>query len=132
MKKTLLFAAALFGFISAGADNVMIQTPNTTMVIKADKGQELRQAYYGDRISDAEANQLAEAGIDLNTAAYPVFGQSDMVQLSALQVLHPDGQLVLYPTVDDISTKKEGNGNVTAITMTDKKYPVTVKVFYKS
>ena len=132
MKKTLLFAAALFGFISAGADNVMIQTPNTTMVIKADKGQELRQAYYGDRISDAEASQLAEAGIDLNTAAYPVFGQSDMVQLSALQVLHPDGQLVLYPTVDDISTKKEGNGNVTVITMTDKKYPVTVKVFYKS
>ena len=73
----------------------MIQTPNTTMVIKADKGQELRQAYYGDRISDAEAGQLAEAGIDLNTAAYPVFGQTDMVQLSALQVLHPDGQLVL-------------------------------------
>ncbi len=132
MKKTLLFAAALFGFISAGADNVMIQTPNTTMVIKADKGQELRQAYYGDRISDAEANQLAEAGIDLNTAAYPVFGQSDMVQLSALQVLHPDGQLVLYPTVDNVATKQEGNGNVTVITMTDKKYPVTVKVFYKS
>ena len=132
MKKTLLFAAALFGFISAGADNVMIQTPNTTMVIKADKGQELRQAYYGDRISDAEANQLAEAGIDLNTAAYPTFGQTDMVQLSALQVLHPDGQLVLYPTVDNVATKKEGNGNVTVITMTDKKYPVTVKVFYKS
>lgn len=132
MKKTLLFAAALFGFISAGADNVMIQTPNTTMVIKADKGQELRQAYYGDRISDAEASQLAEAGIDLNTAAYPVFGQSDMVQLSALQVLHPDGQLVLYPTVDQVSASKEGNGTVTTITMTDKKYPVTVKVFYKT
>ncbi|MBR3496504.1 MAG: alpha-galactosidase, partial [Prevotella sp.] len=102
------------------------------MVIKADKGQELRQAYYGDRISDAEANQLAEAGIDLNTAAYPTFGQTDMVQLSALQVLHPDGQLVLYPTVDNVATKQEGNGNVTVITMTDKKYPVTVKVFYKS
>ena len=132
MKKTLFFVAALFGFVSAGADNVMIQTPNTTMVVKADKGKELRQAYYGDRISDAEAGQLAEAGIDLNTAVYPTFGQTDMVQLSALQVLHPDGQLVLYPTVDEVSTTKEGNGSVTAITMTDKKYPVTVKVFYKS
>ena len=132
MKKTLLLAAALFGFMTAGADNVMIQTPHTTMVIKADKGQELRQAYYGDRITEAEAAQLAEAGIDLNTAAYPAFGQSDMVQLPALQVVHTDGQLVLYPTVDQVSASKEGNGNVTTITMTDKKYPVTVKVFYKT
>ena len=45
MKKTLLFAAALFGFISAGADNVMIQTPNTTMVIKADAI--IFNLYYG-------------------------------------------------------------------------------------
>ena len=132
MKKTLLLAAALFGFMTAGADNVMIQTPHTTIVIKADKGQELRQAYYGDRITEAEAAQLAEAGIDLNTAAYPTFGQSDMVQLPALQVVHTDGQLVLYPTVDQVSASKEGNGNVTTITMTDKKYPVTVKVFYKT
>ena len=132
MKKTLLFAAALFGFMTAGADNVMIQTPHTTMVIKADKGQELRQAYYGDRITEAEAAQLAEAGIDLNTAAYPAFGQTDMVQLPALQVVHTDGQLVLYPTVDQVSASKEGNGDVTTITMTDKKYPVTVKVFYKT
>lgn len=132
MKKTLLLAAALFGFMTAGADNVMIQTPHTTMVIKADKGQELRQAYYGDRITEAEAAQLAEAGIDLNTAAYPTFGQSDMVQLPALQVVHTDGQLVLYPTVDQVSALKEGNGTVTTITMTDKKYPVTVKVFYKT
>ena len=132
MKKTLLLAAALFGFMTAGADNVMIQTPHTTIVIKADKGQELRQAYYGDRITEAEAAQLAEAGIDLNTAAYPTFGQTDMVQLPALQVVHTDGQLVLYPTVDQVSASKEGNGNVTTITMTDKKYPVTVKVFYKT
>ena len=132
MKKTLLLAAALFGFMTAGADNVMIQTPHTTMVIKADKGQELRQAYYGDRITEAEAAQLAEAGIDLNTAAYPTFGQTDMVQLPALQVVHTDGQLVLYPTVDQVSASKEGNGTVTTITMTDKKYPVTVKVFYKT
>lgn len=132
MKKNLLLAAALFGFMTVGADNVMIQTPHTTMVIKADKGQELRQAYYGDRITEAEAAQLAEAGIDLNTAAYPAFGQTDMVQLPALQVVHTDGQLVLYPTVDQVSASKEGNGNVTTITMTDKKYPVTVKVFYKT
>ena len=94
--------------MTAGADNVMIQTPHTTMVIKADKGQELRQAYYGDRITEAEAAQLAEAGIDLNTAAYPAFGQSDMVQLPALQVVQTDGQLVLYPTVDQVSASKEG------------------------
>ena len=131
MKKIVLFVATAFGFLTAAADNVMIQTPNTSMVIKADKGQELRQLYYGDRISDAEADQLEASGISLNTAAYPVFGQTDMVQLHALQVVHPDGQLVLYPTVDDVSTRKEGNGDVTCITLTDKNYPVTVKVFYK-
>lgn len=133
MKKSFLIAAlAALTFQTVRGDNVMIQTPNTTMIIKAENGQELKFAYYGDRVSNTEASQLAEAGIDLNTPAYPVFGQSDMVQLPALQVVHNNGQLVLYPTVDNVSTEKEGNGTVTCITMTDKQYPVTVKVFYKT
>ena len=133
MKKSFLIAAlAALTFQTVRGDNVMIQTPNTTMIIKAENGQELKFAYYGDRVNNAEASQLTEAGIDLNTPAYPVFGQSDMVQLPALQVVHSNGQLVLYPTVDNVSTEKEGNGTVTCITMTDKQYPVTVKVFYKT
>ncbi|MBQ6193692.1 MAG: alpha-galactosidase [Prevotella sp.] len=132
MKKIFLFIAIAAGCLMASAGNVMIQTPHTSMVIKADKGNELMQIYYGDCISEAEATQLEAAGIGLNTSAYPTFGQTDMIQMPALQVVHPDGQLVLYPTVDDVSTQKDGNGTLTCITMTDKQYPVTVKVFYKT
>ena len=70
MKKSFLIAAlAALTFQTIRGDNVMIQTPNTTMIIKAENGQELKFSYYGDRVNNAEASQLAEAGVDLNTPA---------------------------------------------------------------
>ena len=126
----------LFVFLFTGAyawsGDIIIQSPATEMVLHADEGSALKQQYFGPRITSAEVAQLVPAGMSLGEAAYPAFGQTDMTNLYAIQVLHNDGQLTLYPTVDDVTTMYEGHATITQITMTDKQYPVTVKLFYKA
>ena len=100
--------------------DIVMNTPNTSLVMYANEGGNLRFAYYGDKLSAAEVAQVKGSNMDLNQTAYPAFGQNDMLDLPAIQVLHNDGQWTLYPTVDNVSTTTEGNATVTTVTMTDK------------
>ena len=112
--------------------DIVVSTPKTSLVLHANEGGSLRFSYFGEKLTSNEISQLKGTSMDLNQAAYPAFGQHDMLDLPAIQVLHADGQWTLYPTVDDVTTQTEGNATVTTITMTDKLYPVTLKVFYKA
>ena len=112
--------------------DIVVSTPKTSLVLHANEGGSLRFSYFGEKLTSNEISQLKGISMDLNQAAYPAFGQHDMLDLPAIQVLHADGQWTLYPTVDDVTTQTEGNATVTTITMTDKQYPVTLKVFYKA
>ena len=112
--------------------DIVVSTPKTSLVLHANDGGSLRFSYFGEKLTSNEISQLKGTSMDLNQAAYPAFGQHDMLDLPAIQVLHADGQWTLYPTVDDVTTQTEGNATVTTITMTDKQYPVTLKVFYKA
>ena len=112
--------------------DIVVSTPKTSLVLHAYEGGSLRFSYFGEKLTPSEVSQLKGTSMDLNQAAYPAFGQHDMLDLPAIQVLHADGQWTLYPTVDDVTTQTEGNATVTTITMTDKQYPVTLKVFYKA
>ena len=112
--------------------DIVVSTPKTSLVLHANEGGSLRFSYFGEKLTTNEISQLKGTSMDLNQAAYPAFGQHDMLDLPAIQVLHADGQWTLYPTVDDVTTQTEGNATVTTITMADKQYPVTLKVFYKA
>ena len=112
--------------------DIVVSTPKTSLVLHANEGGSLRFSYFGEKLTSNEISQLKGTSMDLNQAAYPAFGQHDMLDLPAIQVLHADGQWTLYPTVDDVTTQTEGNATVTTITMTDKQYPVMLKVFYKA
>ena len=112
--------------------DIVVSTPKTSLVLHANEGGSLRFSYFGEKLTSNEISQLKGTSMDLNQAAYPAFGQHDMLDLPAIQVLHADGQWTLYPTVDDVTTQTEGNATVTTITLTDKQYPVTLKVFYKA
>ena len=112
--------------------DIVVSTPKTSLVLHANEGGSLRFSYFGEKLTSNEISQLKGTSMDLNQAAYPAFGQHDMLDLPAIPVLHADGQWTLYPTVDDVTTQTEGNATVTTITMTDKQYPVTLKVFYKA
>ena len=134
MKRFLevLGAALLLGApkVSAWEGQVIISTPNTSMVLHANDGEDLRQDYYGAKLADVK--QLKEAGSDFNFAALPAFGTVDMIHLPALQVQHTDGDLNLELTVTDYSSYDDRNAVVHTFTMQDQLKPVTIKVFYKA
>ncbi len=109
---------------------VSIETPNTQMVVHAEEGEDLRMAYYGDKVADI--NQLKDAGDDLNFAALPAFGTVDMIHMPALQVQHANGDQNLELHVTDYSSVNDGSAVVHTFTMQDKLQPVTVKINYKA
>ena len=128
----VLGAAWLLGAPKASAweGQVTVSTPNTSMVLHANEGEDLRMDYYGTSL--VNVTQLKEAGSDLNFAALPTFGTIDMIHLPALQVQHTDGDLNLELKVEDYELKEEANAKVHIFTMKDQLKPVTVKVFYKA
>ena len=136
MKKTILttafFSLLTFTHMSAWQGNIVLNTPATSMVLFADESGLLRQSYFGERLTEQETEQLRAVGMETGQPVYPAFGQNDMLDLPAIQVLHGDGQFTFYPTVDDVVTTQHDHYRLTTIVMTDKKYPVTLKLFYKA
>ena len=134
MKKTTVLFAALMLLtpvpMCAWQGTVVVETPHSQLLLTAQEGGDLRQAYYGDK--SATLQELRDAGCDLNSHALPAFGTVDAVQAPALQVQHVDGDLNLELKVTDYSMVDASAAKTHVFTMTDKLTPFTVKVFYKA
>ena len=135
MSKRLIASVGAAWFLltpkaSAWEGQVIISTPHTSMVLHANDGEDLRQDYFGAKLSDVR--QLKEAGSDFNFAALPTFGTVDMIHLPALQVQHHDGDLNLELRVTDYESRDDNNAILHVFTMKDQLKPITVKVFYKA
>jgi alpha-galactosidase len=115
---------------SAWEGQIVVSTPNTSMVLHANEGEDLKMDYYGVKIADARP--LKEAGSDLDFAALPTFGTVDMIHLPALLVQHTDGDLNLELRVKNYELRDEARAQVHMIIMEDKLKPFTVKLFYKA
>ena len=111
--------------------SVLISTPNTSMLLHADEGSDLRFAYYGERIDESEIHQIHDAWDGLNKEAYPAFGKK-IYEPSALQVVHADGNMTLDLEVKNVETTTESDATVTVVTLADKVYPFTVKLNYRA
>ena len=116
--------------VKAWEGQVIVSTPNTSMVLHANEGEDLRQDYYGAKLTNTR--ELKEAGCDFNFAALPAFGTVDMIHLPALQVQHTDGDLNLELSVTSYSSVNDGNSVVHIFTMHDRLHPFTLKLFYKA
>lgn len=126
-KYIALSAAVLLPFAMA-AENVHISTPNTSLVVDATVGSPLKFRYYGNALSGQDLENLQ--GADYN--AYPVYGLWPEKE-AAFSAVHADGNMTLDMNVAGVTTKKEDNGaEVTTITMTDKVYPFTIDVNYRT
>ncbi|MCR4603229.1 MAG: alpha-galactosidase [Prevotella sp.] len=110
--------------------DVVVETPNTQLLLTAREGGDLQQSYYGNK--SATLQELRDAGADLSFHAMPAFGTIDCVQAPALQVQHMDGDLNLELKVTDYQTQDEPRARIHVFTMQDKLMPVTVRVFYKA
>ena len=131
--KSLFVSAAIAASMPMMAWNgsVLISTPNTSMLLHADEGSDLRFAYYGERIDESEIHQIHDAWDGLNQAAYPAFGEK-VHELTALQVVHADGNMSLELTVQGVETHDAGDAVETVITLADDVYPFTVDLHYRA
>lgn len=118
----------LAGFIPAKARQVKIDTPSTTLLLQAKKGEKLRNLYYGGKLSEKDAASLKSA-LGNGFRAYPDYGMMT-VQETALALIHSDGNMTLDLVVDDVAVEKKKDSTITSVLLKDTYYPVEVNVKY--
>lgn len=126
--KKLFFLLALVAPGIAMADDIQVNTPHTTLLLKADGGQPLHVSYYGERIKNV--SEVYDA-YSLWEEAYPAFGRG-CTSPTALSVKHADGNMSTELEVTSSEQKSEGNSQVYVIHMQDKVYPLYVDVYYRA
>ena len=121
---------SITAFSTLYAENICISTPNTTLVLDATTGKELRYTYYGEKLTPTDLENIGQAK-DLFQMVYPPFG---MVCLSetALSVVHSDGNMSTQLAVENIQKSTDANSSVTTIRLKDKIYPFHVDINYRT
>ncbi len=110
----------------ASAKDIFINTPKTTLMLTANDGGTPRIHYYGSRITPAQGREVIDA-MSINYDAYPAFGR-DSYDETALSVTHADGNMSTELAITGTRTE----GDLTIISMKDKKYDFFVDLYYKS
>ena len=128
-KRTNFLFGALLLTGSLLAQNVCVSTPKTSLVLSAPEGGTLRHLYYGNRLSEADLQNISAA--EANHAAYPEYGLNAPVE-TALAVKHADGNMTLQLEVLNVTTEKDGNAVTTVVALKDKVYPFFVNVCYRA
>ena len=125
MKKLFFFALLMAGVQTASAEQVVVQTKNTTMVLNVDEGKQPQYVYFGAKLSDSDLQHMQRThGGRMD--AYPAYGMNCPAE-AALAITHADGNLstALIATGD-----VEQEGAITRIRMKDPVYPITVDLCY--
>ena len=126
----LLAGASILATNALFAQNICISTPNTSLVLKAQKGGELKYLYYGNKLSETDFENIEQAS-NCNHNAYPVYGMNCPGEV-ALSVKHADGNMSTQMSVVDVDTYKDEQTTVTSIKLKDNVYPFYVDVYYKA
>ena len=126
MKKILFLAILLAAGSMSRAEQVVIQTKNTTMVLDVENNKQPQYIYYGTRLSDYDLQhlQLPRNG---RMDAYPAYGMNCPAE-AAIAMRHADGNLSTELFVSDLNKQ----GDVTKITLKDPKYSISVELCYKA
>ena len=123
----LLAASPMFGW----EKDILISTPNTSLLLSAPENEALKIAYYGEKIGSDEVENIYSSGLAFDEQAYPAFGSLGENE-TALLVQHADGDMSLDLVVKNVFADEQQDARTTTITLQDRVYPFTVKVFYKA
>ena len=127
MKKLFFFALLMAGVQTASAEQVVVQTKNTTMVLNVDEGKQPQYVYFGAKLSDSDLQHMQRThGGRMD--AYPAYGMNCPAE-AALAMTHADGNL---STALIATGNVEQEGAITRIRMKDPVYPITVDLCYMS
>ena len=127
-KKLTLFVALCLSALMAHAEQVVLQTKNTTMVLNVENGKQPQYVYYGTKLSsyDLQHLQLPTNG---RMDAYPVYGLNCPAE-AALAMKHADGNMSTALVVTGVERLKNDLHQITVIHMKDPVYPITVDLKY--
>lgn len=129
------FSCLLLGmtsiFISMYAQDYLISTPNTSLLIHATPGQTARIHYYGTRIEKDRIQQIYDARLAFHSESYPVFGIYSYND-KAMQVTHSDGNMSLDLVVESVKQYDVPEAEMTEVLLKDKVYPFYIKQCYKA
>ena len=129
MKKIMSLSALctlLVPMSKLSAKDVFVNTPKTTLMLSVNEGSTPRIHYYGSRINPNQAQEIYDA-MSINYDAYPAFGRNSFDE-TALSVTHADGNM---STELDITGSRQ-EGDLTIISLKDKKYEFFVDLYYKA
>ena len=131
MKKYLFLAFLMISATKVWAEQVVIQTKNTTMVLNVEGNKQPQYVYFGTRLSDYDLHnmQLPRNG---RMDAYPAYGMNCPAE-AAIAMRHADGNMstvLVADYVDEI--EGEGNNREYRIRLVDPVYPVTVDLCYRA
>lgn len=118
-------------FSSANAQDYLISTPNTSLLLTAKPGETARVQYYGTRIEKDRIQQIYDAGLALRSESYPAFGIHSYND-KAIQVTHVDGNMSLEMVVESVKQYEVPEAEITEIMLKDKVYPFFIKQCYKA
>ena len=127
MKQKLMILLSLcLATTMAQAEQVVLQTKNTTMVLNVENGKQPQYVYYGTKLSayDLQHLQVPRNG---RMDAYPAYGMNCPAE-AAIAMTHSDGNLSTELYVSGINKQ----GDITKINLKDPQYPVSVALCYKA
>lgn len=130
--KSYLLLTAL-GFLSSSlfAQDYLVSTPNTSLLIKATPGETVKIQYYGSKIENSNIQGIYDAGMVFNADSYPAFGLHTMGE-KAIAATQPDGNMSLDLKIEQVKQYPTKDGEVTEILLKDKVYPFEIKQYYKA
>ena len=108
------------------AEQVVIETKNTTMVLNVENNKQPQYVYYGTKLSayDLQHLQVPRNG---RMDAYPAYGMNCPAE-AAIAMTHSDGNLSTELYVSGINKQ----GDITKINLKDPQYPVSVALCCKA
>ena len=127
-KRFLLMAMAACAALALSAKDILVNTPNTSLLLKAEENQPLHISYYGERISDIGQVYYAYSLWD---QAYPAFAGGGS-NSHALSVKHWDGNMSTELVYIGDTQQPEANSTLYVISMKDKAYDLMVDVCYRA
>ena len=109
------------------AEQVVVETKGTSLVLDVEKGQQPKYIYYGAKLNAQELQHLQKPAVFGRMDVYPAYGLNTPAE-AALAMKHSDGNLSTALVAEGSSK----NGQVTTITLKDPVYPITVTLNYKA
>lgn len=113
------------------AKDYLISTPETSLLVTANKGEKPQIQYYGVYITPNQVQNVYDAGLAMNADSYPAFGLQTVGE-KAVAITQTDGNMSLDLAVDTVMQYSSKDSDITEIFLKDKVYPIWIKQCFKA